>query len=81
MRPSPNVPPPERIPPRTPLVKRLPNIIVLVIAFVLARLAGHTVWLGLLIFVATVVVGILILHFVFGQPLSRLIRYEEPPED
>jgi hypothetical protein len=72
---------PDEKPPRTPLVKRLPTTVVLVVAFVLARLAGHTLWLSLLIFLAANVVGILILHLVFRQPLRRLLRYEEPADN
>jgi hypothetical protein len=64
-------------PPRTPLVKRTPTVCVLALAFVLAKVVGHPLWLVLLVFAAANVAGILILRVVFHQPLARLLTYKE----
>jgi hypothetical protein len=62
---------------RTPLVKRLPSVGSLAVAFILATVFGHSLLSGLLIFIGTVVVCVLILHYVFRQPLDRLLAYKE----
>jgi hypothetical protein len=62
---------------RTPMVKRLPTVGSLALALLLANIVGHTLWLGLLVFLGTLVVCVLVLHFVFGQPIERLLAYQE----
>ena len=62
---------------RTPVAKRLPTVGSLVLAFILARALGHSLWAGLLIFLGTLVLCVLVLHFVFRQPLERLMQYKE----
>jgi formate/nitrite transporter FocA (FNT family) len=68
-------------PPRTPLVKRTRTVCVLAVAFLLARIVGHPLWVELLVFVAANIVGILILHVVFHQSLARLLAYQEWPDE
>jgi hypothetical protein len=43
----------------------------------LAGVVGHALWLRLLVFVGTLVVCVLVLRFVFGQPIERLLAYQE----
>lgn len=62
---------------RTPLAKRVPTVGSLALAFVLASVVGPTVWLRVVVFLATLVTCIVVLHFVFRQPLERLLAYQE----
>jgi hypothetical protein len=62
---------------RTPFVKRLPTVASLVAALVVARIFGHALWSGLLLFIATIIVCVVVLHFVFRQPLDRILSYKE----
>lgn len=62
---------------RTPMAKRLPTVGCLILALLLAKIVGHTLWLGLLVFLGTLVVCVLVLHFVFRQPIERLLAYQE----
>jgi Flp pilus assembly protein TadB len=62
---------------RTPLVKRLPMVASLALALILAGVLGHALWSRLLIFVGTIIVCVLILRYLFGQPLERLLSYKE----
>jgi Flp pilus assembly protein TadB len=62
---------------RTPMVKRLPTVGSLALALVLANIIGHPLWLGLLAFLGTLVVCVLVLRFVFRQPIERLLAYQE----
>jgi hypothetical protein len=62
---------------RTPMAQRLPTVGSLALALLLASRVGHTLWLRLLVFVGTLVVCILVLHFVFRQPIQRLLGYQE----
>ena len=61
----------------TPLVKRLQMVGSSVLAVILASVFGHALWSRLLIFIATIVVCLLILRYVFRQPLDRLLAYKE----
>jgi hypothetical protein len=62
---------------RSPLAKRLPSVGSLALAFLLAGMIGHALWLRLLVFFATLAICILVLRFVFRQPIERLIAYQE----
>lgn len=62
---------------RTPLVKRLPTAGSLALALILANTFGHALWSGLLIFFLTLVACVLILRYVFHQPLDRILAYKE----
>jgi hypothetical protein len=62
---------------RTPLVKRLPSGGSIVLALVLAGVFGDSVWTRLLIAAGTFVACLVILHFVFRQPIERLLGYME----
>jgi hypothetical protein len=62
---------------RTPMVKRLPIVGSLALALVLANIIGHPRWLGLLVFLGTLVVCVLVLRLVFRQPIERLLAYQE----
>ena len=62
---------------RTPMVKRLPSVGSLALAFLLAGVVGHALWLRLLVFFGTLVVCVLVLRFVFHQPIERLVAYQE----
>ncbi len=62
---------------RSPLIKRLPSVGSLALAFLLAGVIGHALWLRVLVFVGTLVVCILVLRFVFRQPIERVIAYQE----
>lgn len=62
---------------KSPIARRLPTVGSLALALVLAAAFGHSVWTGLLIFAGTLVVCVLLLHFVFRQPLERLLQYRE----
>ena len=62
---------------RSPLINRLPSVGSLALAFLLAGVIGHALWVRVLVFVGTLVVCILVLRFVFRQPIERLIAYQE----
>ena len=62
---------------RTPLAQRLPTVASLALALILARGLGHALWSGLLIMIGTFAVCVLLLHYVFHQPLARLLTYKE----
>jgi Flp pilus assembly protein TadB len=62
---------------RTPFLKRVPTVGSLALALILAKLLGHSLLVGLLIFAGTLILCVLVLHFVFRQPLERLLRYRE----
>jgi hypothetical protein len=62
---------------KTPLVKRLPTVGSLALALILASVFGHALWSRLLIFIETIVVCLLLLRYVFQQPLDRLLAYKE----
>jgi hypothetical protein len=62
---------------KTPLVKRLPTVGSLALALILSSVFGHALWSGLLIFLGTIVVCLLILRYVFQQPLDRLLAYKD----
>jgi hypothetical protein len=66
---------------KTPLVKRLPTTGCLLLAFILAKVLGHVLWSGLVIFVVTFAVCMLILRYAFGQPLDRLLGFKEFPDN
>jgi hypothetical protein len=59
------------------MAKRLPTVGSLALAFLLAGVVGHALWLRLLVFVGTLVVCVLVLRFVFRQPIERLLAYQE----
>lgn len=59
------------------MAKRLPSVGSLALAFVLAGVVGHALWLRVLVFAGTLVVCVLVLHFVFRQPIERLVAYQE----
>jgi hypothetical protein len=61
---------------RTPWIKRLPTVGTLTLGLVVAFLLRHT-WWGLVGMVGMWIVCILVLHFVFRQPLERLLQYRE----
>lgn len=62
---------------KTPFLNRLPMLGALALAFILAMVFGHALWSGLLIFLLALVACVLILRFVFGQPLDRLLSNRE----
>jgi hypothetical protein len=62
---------------KTSLAKRLPTGASLLLAFILATVFGHALWSGLVIFVVTFAVCILILRYAFGQSLDRLLSFKE----
>lgn len=62
---------------KTPMTKRLPTVGSLALAFLLAGVVGHALWLRLLVFFGTLVVCVLVLRFVFRQPIERLVAYQE----
>jgi hypothetical protein len=66
---------------RTPLAKRLPVVGSLALAFVLATIVGHPLWLRVLVLFATLATCIVVLHFVFRQPIERLLAYQEFEDD
>lgn len=57
--------------------ERPPSVGSLALAFLLAGVIGHALWLRLLVFFGTLVVCIVVLRFVFRQPIERLIGYQE----
>lgn len=62
----------------TPIAKRLPSVLFIVVSLVVATQVTHTWWIGIAMFLVTCAVCILLLHFAFGQPFSRLLSYGEP---
>lgn len=66
---------------RTPLTKRLPTVGSLALAFALAAVVAHPLWLRLIVFFATLATCIVVLHFVFRQPIERLLTYQEFDDD
>jgi hypothetical protein len=62
---------------KTPFIKRLPTVLSLAVSFAVARILVDTWWTGVLVFLATFVLCILILRFVFRLPLDRLLSYKE----
>lgn len=62
---------------RTPLAKRLPTVGSLALALILSAVFGHSLWAGLLIFLGTLVVCVLVLRVGFRQPLARLLQYKD----
>ena len=59
------------------MAKRLPSLGSLALAFLLAGVVGHALWLRLLVFFGTLAVCVLVLRFVFRQPIERLVAYQE----
>jgi hypothetical protein len=66
---------------RTPLVKRTPTVGSLALALVLATVVGQPLLLRLIVFFATFATCIVVLHFVFRQPIERLLAYQEFDDD
>jgi Flp pilus assembly protein TadB len=62
---------------RSPMAKRLPTVGSLALAILLADVVGHALWLHLLVFLGTLVICVLVLRFVFRQPIERLLAYQE----
>jgi len=62
---------------KTPLAKRLPTVGAFGLALILANVFGHALWSRLLIFIGTFVLCVLILRYLFRQPLDRLLAYKE----
>ena len=62
---------------KTPFAKRLPTVGSLALALILASVFGHALWSRLLIFIGTIVLCLVILRYVFQQPVDRLLAYKE----
>ena len=61
---------------RTPLLKRLPVVAVLALGLAVPLVLWRT-WWALVAMLAIWIVGVLVLHLAFHQPLERLLQYRE----
>jgi hypothetical protein len=62
----------------TPVAKRLPTVGCLALAFAVGDIAGRSLWwVGIVAFMATLIACVALLHFVFRQPVERLLQYRE----
>jgi hypothetical protein len=64
---------------RTPWLKRVPVVLSLAIAFVVARILATTWWSGVLLYLGTLFLCVVLLRFVFRIPLERMFSYKEFP--